>query len=446
MKFILKDDAISQLIIEIQRLIKNTQWENCVFISGQTVINSILGLPYDSLFLTVNYPSGHSSFADFLARETGSFKYLQNPKVEFGYYTVYLGINEELSKIKVKINMTRDKHFEYCNLSRFAEEELTTIDALYASLNSLDILDPTKRGLDDLNQKLIHCSSINSLKNEPIQIMQLIQRAATFNFNFDQETFFAIVENVPKLEKCSIYEIKKAFTEILLAPYTKEGIEKLINTNVMTFLIPSLVELKKNAYYSYQKSINSLQYAGNDLSVKLACLFSNICMSNKAVCINNATESALMAESILRELRFDDSLIQCIMVAIDEQDALIEKNVTNQQILSLLKKYNDDELHTIITTIDCINKTSSFKFRQNQVNTIKLRINKLKSKNKQEETKTNVVKYKLPITGLDIMSRFHLKQTPLIGKLLLKVNNEFKINQNLTKEECLKIVEKELAI
>ena len=46
-----------------------------------------------------------------------------------------------------------------------------------------------------------------------------------------------------------------------------------------------------------------------------------------------------------------------------------------------------------------------------------------------------------PVNGKDLQERFHIKPSPLVGKMLDEIKNQCIKNPNITKEECFAVAE-----
>lgn len=100
-----------------------------------------------------------------------------------------------------------------------------TVNALYAAIpenaeDNISVLDPTGRGLDDLNTRIIRASSDDPaliLRDDALRILRLVRFACELGFECDEATFAAAKRFAGGLADISAERIRQEFDKILLS-------------------------------------------------------------------------------------------------------------------------------------------------------------------------------------------------------------------------------------
>ncbi|MGT2754075.1 CCA tRNA nucleotidyltransferase [Streptococcus ovis] len=93
-------------------------------------------------------------------------------------------------------------------------------------------------GLTDLQQYLLRAVGVASerFNEDALRIMRGFRFAATLDFDIETETFQAMRETAPLLEKISVERIFIEFDKLLLARFWRKGFQKLIEAKAYNFL------------------------------------------------------------------------------------------------------------------------------------------------------------------------------------------------------------------
>ena len=106
------------------------------------------------------------------------------------------------------------------------------------------IIDPLN-GLAHLAQRQLVLTSKRALKDDPVRILRAFRFAATLGLHITEETQAALAENAPLLLNAAPERIAAEFAWTLQAPDAGTHLLAMDATGVLTFLLPELMPLKK---------------------------------------------------------------------------------------------------------------------------------------------------------------------------------------------------------
>ena len=145
---------------------------------------------------------------------------------------------------------TEDVYVDYRRPSKVSfvrslEEDLKrrdfTINALALDENGqvIDLF----QGLDDLENRILRAvgTAAERFNEDALRIMRGFRFQAALDFDLEQDTFAAMKDCAPLLEKISVERIFIEFDKLLLAPFWRKGLEALLTSGAIEFL-PDLKE------------------------------------------------------------------------------------------------------------------------------------------------------------------------------------------------------------
>ncbi len=145
---------------------------------------------------------------------------------------------------------TEDVYVDYRRPSKVSfvrslEEDLKrrdfTINALALDENGqvIDLF----QGLDDLENRILRAvgTAAERFNEDALRIMRGFRFQAALDFDLEQDTFVAMKDCAPLLEKISVERIFIEFDKLLLAPFWHKGLEALLTSGAIEFL-PDLKE------------------------------------------------------------------------------------------------------------------------------------------------------------------------------------------------------------
>ena len=140
---------------------------------------------------------------------------------------------------------TEDVYVDYRRPSKVSfvrslEEDLKrrdfTINALALDENGqvIDLF----QGLDDLGDRILRAvgTAAERFNEDALRIMRGFRFQAALDFDLEQDTFAAMKDCAPLLEKISVERIFIEFDKLLLAPFWRKGLEALLTSGAIEFL------------------------------------------------------------------------------------------------------------------------------------------------------------------------------------------------------------------
>ena len=204
-----------------------------------------------------------------------------------------------------------------------------TVNALYASVQSGEVVDPTG-GLEDLKDRLIRTTTEDPeaiLRDDGLRIMRLCRFAAELGFDIEEITFAAAKKSAPLLADISAERVRDELIKILMADAkyglpaeesVLRGLHLLDETGALDVILPELARcrgVEQSARFHrfpvLEHIFRTVAMAKPDLTLRLACLFHDVAkpvmLEKNGNMHGHDVEGEAMAREILRRLRFDNS-------------------------------------------------------------------------------------------------------------------------------------------
>ena len=257
-----------------------------------------------------------------------------------------IGGNKYVDGAPVQVEVTTYRTDEYYEASRkplvkygdTLEGDLSrrdfTVNAIALRLPALTLEDPFN-GVADIGRQILRTpiEPAKSFDDDPLRMMRAVRFLAQLGFTIEAETAAAILENVTRMSIVSKERIRDEFCKLMLSERPALGLDALVDSGQIDYIIPELPELKmqidpshhhKDVYAHTLKVVeNSLEYeqsylGGPDLTIRLACLLHDIAKPQtrrfdahgKVSFRMHEVIGAKMARRILRNLRFDKTTIE----------------------------------------------------------------------------------------------------------------------------------------
>jgi len=437
-------------LLEILKItIINTEFENKVFIAGGFVRDKIMDLPTNSdIDIVVNIPDGGIKLAKFLHKELNT----SNPVIfeRFGTAQIVLdGIDLEFVETRKEIYNfeSRNPETSFGSIRDDVFRRDFTINSLLLNISTGKILDLTERGIEDIKLGIIKTTSNPNIifKEDPLRILRAIRFASRFGFAIEKDTFQAITEHVSWLEKISKERINAEFSKILISKNFILGLQLLKDTGILSWMIPEfskIDEIKKQGKHHgiktlWEHTLEVLFVSKNTVEHRLAALLHDIGKistlslddSGDIHFFGHQHISSNIAKRFLKDFKFNNEQIEKIVLAIK----LHMDFISEIQIKTLRKKILQHSKENMLFAIDLAIADTKTPIRRSIIHEIKTFI--LNDEVIKED------KIKLPINGHDIMERFNLKPSKIVGELLKIVEDIFLNNPTINISEIWKELE-----
>lgn len=452
-KFELAIDFIKSSIID-------SEWAHKVYLVGGCVRDELMGLPIKDIDLMVDYQDGGLKFAEWM---TTTFPNTCKNLVlypRFGTSKFSIIVNNET--VDIECVMPRGETYEegsrkpidvkYVSLKEDALRRDFTVNALYKDIIDNKVIDPLNRGINDIKNNILNTTSCpeDIFEEDPLRMLRAVRFYCCKHFDLTDNLISGIEYSARYLHKISVERINDEFSKILCSDRPIDGINLLVETGLMTFIIPEICDTCGFNQYSkyhdkdvYEHTLNVVNLTKPILAHRLAALLHDIAKPYyhqdiyedgkivKRKFIGHDIKSAEYAEKILKKLRYSNDIIDEVCFAIKhhmilkEFDANNTKESTCRRIYRNIFKYYD----TTLDLIDADNKSHASLY--NKPNQVSEFVKYAKIIGIKPE------KRKLPINGNDIIEYFNIKPGPLVKKILDDAENVYDDYPNIDKSNML---------
>ena len=311
-----------------------------------------------------------------------------------------------------------------------------TINALALSLEkgSFGTMVDHYNGCTDIKKQLIK-TPLNpdvTFSDDPLRMVRAIRFATQLNYQIEEETYQAIVNQKSRLEIISMERIIDEVNKIILSPSI--GFKLLFNTGLLHLFFPEMVKLQgveikngkahKDNFYHTLQVLDNLSSKTDNLWLRWAAILHDIAkpatkkFDTKSGWTFHGHEykGAKMVPGIFKKLRLplNDKMryVQKLVLLHLRPISLVNDRVTDSGVRRLLFDAGDsiDDLMLLCNAdITSKNEYKQKKFKNNFI--------KVREKLAKVEEKDKLRNWQPPVTGDMIMKAFKVKSGKHIGVL-----------------------------
>ena len=458
------EQKFNEIVKLISTAIKDTMFENHVFVVGGAIRSLKLGQEPKDIDICVDLPEGGIKFANFMTERgltTGSV--VTYPTYGVAMFKLSAFPDEEIECVMTRGEQYHDKNsrnpettfatiYEDCIRRDF------TVNAFYLNVATGEVLDMTGWGEDDMRDKIIRTTNPNPdvvFSDDPLRILRGITRAAKDDFGIETNTFVSMYRNVSKLAIISQERITDEINKMLLSGNPKFAIVNLFGVGALEWVLPELcdlVHLDQNDKHDKDAFGHTLDVVdkckGSNLTVMVAALFHDI----GKVCTKTTDErgvhfyrheevGAELAGDILFRMKYPNKVIDDVCFLIANHMRLkpfgdkcpIDKYIRHLQYdCRTEERFND-----LMTLIDADNMSHASQWcLPNQARLVRERSAELVN------LADDMFGYKLPVTGEDVMRIKNIGPCAAVKKHLDYMRKiAFTEGNKLTRERALKLLD-----
>lgn len=454
----------------IKDIIKDSVWENKVYLAGGGVRDEILNKDIKDIDLLINYKNGGILFAEWITKKLNIYKENSNPVIypRFGTSKFHLKNqkynNVDLSDVEIECIMPRKEVYDKNNrkpnvfdgdLNDDVNRRDFTINSLLKNLSNDELLDLTGMGKNDIENGIIR-TTLNPdiiFDEDPLRMMRAVRFSVKYNWKLPLYMIKSIRKNSDKLKYISSERIQDELNKMLLTNNPDKAIRLLQITKLSRYIFPEiddLINLKQNKYHkddAMKHTLEVLKNTPNDLIIRLSGLLHDIGKSKTKEIIDNEIHfykheeiGAEMAEKILRRLKYPNEIINAVTIAISNH--MRTKQIGNDANITerSLRKLKRDLGNHLQNTLELIHSDN---ISHSEISNMPDQIKNLKRKLIELDEKDKNLPEKPPLNGNDLINILNIKKGPLIGKILKYVDDLYLENPNLTKEDFLNIIKRD---
>ena len=318
-----------------------------------------------------------------------------------------------------------------------------TINAMAEDLSTTKLVDPLG-GNKDIQKRLIRITNPNSFKDDPLRMLRAVQFAARFEFDLEERTFDSLCENVDLISFVSPERIQEELNKLLLkAKYPSSGFRLMRRTGLLERVFPELqagIGVDQpggyHAYDVFEHSILTVDNAPRELVIRLAALFHDV---SKPECRELTKEGstfyghdkkgARVTKKILERLRYSNQIIEKVTLLVEKH--MFTTGVTDKGVRRLIRKMGEELIFPLLNLrrADVVAQGKGGETRD---------VDELEERTRLEiERKPPFGLKDLEVDGNEIMDKFNLQPSPLIGQILNHLLEMVLDDPDLNKKEIL---------
>ncbi|MCM8763885.1 MAG: CCA tRNA nucleotidyltransferase [Candidatus Omnitrophica bacterium] len=382
--------------------------------------------------------------------EDDALKFAREFAKKFGYpspifYGKFGTAMLEIGKNKIEFATARRESYEKNSRkphikSASVLEDLSrrdfTINAMALNLLNKELIDPFS-GKKDIKLKIIRTpvDPDKTFYDDPLRILRGIRFATLLNFGIDESTKRAMEKNVSRLQIVSQERIADEIMKIIMSKMPSKGFYLLLETSVLNFILPEVAALKEKRTNHPCKELfeHTLAVLDNTASltkdpvIRIAALLHDI-GKPKTLRVDNGKVSfhrheivgANLSKKVCERLKVSQKEAETVAILIRyhlRPHLLAKENPTDNALARFIREVGTNLKPLFIIAQSDITSKNEKKVKQAREKIVLL-YERIKNLNK----KMKLAKFRLAITGFDIMNILGIGQGKQVG--IIKKNLE----------------------
>lgn len=446
----------------LKEIIYETEYENHVYLVGGAVRDSIMGLPIKDIDLCIDIPNGGINFANWIT------EILHTNVVTFPTYGTamfQLCVNKKTGeKVQIECVQTRKEQYHDINsrnpetcfgtLNEDCYRRDLTINSLYRSISTGEIIDITGKGINDIKNNIIRtpCDPNITFSDDPLRMLRILRFSSRYGWNIEKETLDGIIDNVKRIQIITQERITDELNKILVCKNPCIGLEFIRTTGLLEYVLPEFVEtvtMGQNKFHFgtvWEHTLAVVNQVEPKLENRLAALFHDIGkIKTKSIDENgnvhfyqHELKSADLTEVILTRMKYPTDTIKLAKKAIINHMRTKSFgdgcNVKDKSLRKLQYVLGND-IDLCLDVIDADNKSHAIEYcMPNQVSLIKSTLEKMRNDG------LDCTFIKLPINGNDIMQILNIEPSSVVKEIIKKLTDLYISNPKKMqdKDQCIK--------
>ena len=433
----------------LKRIVKS--WGKAsVYYVGGCVRDMMLGIKPKDYDLCIDLENGATEFTDYLKQEWGDVC------SGFTVFPKYGTAKFDLLGEQVECVMPRRESYntgprkpdqvEYAGILEDSRRRDFCCNALYQNVVSGVILDPTEKGREDIERRLLR-TPINGEQtfiDDPLRMLRAFRFAYQKGFTISEETLETITD-YPEYYKLSMERVWSEFSKILVTERVDQAIRDLHKYKLLGYIIP---ELESSWGMNQNSKFHNLDFTEHTLKVvhdvkpdlicRTAALFHDIGKTVEHGVREDGTwsyfghekKSGEMARSILGRLKCSTEFIESVCLCIENHMILKQSGLelSRKQVRKAMRILGDN-LENTLSLIDADNNAHAPEY------CIMGQVSKFREIMNTELEKPAPLKS--PISGRTIMERLGIQEGREVGEVKEIIQSWYDENRDLNIEEAI---------
>ncbi len=422
----------------LQRLreaLRGTPYEGKVYLVGGYVRDKLLGRPLPS-DIDLVLEGDALALAQFLY-ERGVAEHRPVTYPRFGTAMVHVaGALVELATARAESYHDASRKPNAVRPATLHTDALRrdfTVNTLLENLHTGEIIDPLGIALTDLQAKVLRTprDPHETFYEDPLRMLRAVRFAAQLGFTIDAGVYQAILEQAERLAIVSIERVQTEFTRLMDIPQAHEGLQMLLKTRLLHQfgqpLLP-MVGCTQNEYHLYDvwthslKTVEYIDPSGLDLpawELRLAALLHDVGKpATRTVDADGGVHfyehdrvGAQIAAEWLRTLRYSNATVERVatLVRMHMRPGFYTPEWKDSAVRRLIRDAG--------ALLEPLLRLVQADIRAQRQDVPHADIDALRQRIQQVQAAQPIAAWQSPLTGKQIMERFGLKPSPLVGRI-----------------------------
>jgi len=308
------------------------------------------------------------------------------------------------------------------------EEDLVrrdfSINAIARDLHNGRLIDPYG-GLADLKDGLIRMVSPQSFQEDPLRMLRAVQFAARFEFEIETRTYQSLVSNVGLIITVAPERIAEELNKMLTrAERPSIGLRLMEQTGLMKYIFPEMqptVGCQQpggfHAYDVFEHTVRIVDACPPRLRLRLAALFHDITKPKHkrptdtgATFYSHEVTGAKTAAKVLSRLRYPNDLIRDVSLLIEKH--MFTTDVGPKGLRRFIRRIGKRLIPDLLDLRRADVIAQGMGGKTEDVDEMERAIEE------EINRKPPFGRSDLALNGNDIMKKFNLEPSPLVGEIL----------------------------
>lgn len=336
---------------------------------------------------------------------------------------------------------SRNPKTEIGTLEQDALRRDFTVNALFLRLNDYKLLDLTKKGIDDIKNKIIRVTDESAsdiiFEQDPLRILRAVRQSFQLDFKIEEKTYQSMKNKAERIKIVSGERIRDELNKMLLLPAPSQAFKMLDDIGMLKIILPELkstqhVEQPKPYHDNdvFEHTMDVLDKIKPDLLLRISALLHDIGKpdtksenNGKISFIGHENKSAQLAKQILMRLKYSADFIKQVTFLIENH--MYPKMYTKTWKDSSVRKFAY-KIDSNLENIEQLNIADSKNYNKELFD----RVRKLQQENM-------LIPKKELFDGTELIKIFNKPAGKWIAKAKEHIKNLQIDNPNIRKEEVI---------